>query len=105
MVRISDPWAETPRPTEAWRALSDDERLSRVRASWTRPPVEFLRAQANGHVTCRVPETMKAAERGPLLLRVEAFLRANVEPSLLVYLEAVQDRNALRRLRGVRVVE
>lgn len=105
MVTITDPWAESPRPSEAWQALTDEERLARVRAPWTRPPVDFLRAQANGHVICRIPDGMKAAERGPLLLSVEAFLRQNVEPSLLVYLEPMQDRNALRRLRGVKVLE
>lgn len=105
MVTIGDPWAESPKASERWEAMSDDERLAAVKAPWTRAPVTFLRAQANGHVICEIPEGMKAAERGPLLLSVERLLMDNVDAGIRVYLEPAQDRNALRRLRGVKVAE
>lgn len=107
MVQIGDPYAESPRPSEMWKGLTDEQRLHFVRINTLGKlfPMYFLRAQANGHVIVELRGSPTARERGPLLLSVEAFLRANVEPAILVYLEPMQDRNALRRLRGVKVAE
>lgn len=39
--------------------------------------------------------------RGALLLDAEAMLRAEIDPAITVYLQPAQDKNALRKLRGV----
>ena len=62
----------------------------------------FVRVQ--GHqVIVVLPEGLPTPERGRRLLNLERALRAHWDSRAEVFLEPTQDRNALRRLRGVQV--
>jgi len=49
-----------------------------------------------------IPE-MPIAERGKFLLDLEILLRATLGPDVHILLPPEQDRNAIRRFRGVEV--
>lgn len=42
--------------------------------------------------------------RGPNLLRLEELLKTIIDPAIEVYLEAKEDKNKLRKFRGVQIV-
>ena len=42
--------------------------------------------------------------RGPNLLRLESLLKIIIDPAIEVYLEAKEDKNKLRKFRGVQIV-
>lgn len=108
-IDLSHAGTEMPQVSENWRTASDAERerlvtealARRFSASWVR----LLHAQANGHVLLGLVNPMRASSRGPLLLRVERMLKDDIDGGLEVYLSPLQDRNMLRRLRGMRVKE
>lgn len=105
MVLIGDPWAESPATGEQWRAMDDATRKMLCHRALFGMPVTVLEARPNGHVIVRLDDDLDAAARGILLRDVERKLKESVDPAMLVYLEPAQDRNALRRLRGVKVVD
>ena len=48
-----------------------------------------------------LPVSMNASARGIYLLRLEAVLTSKLGRPVTVYLKAADDRNALRKFRGV----
>ena len=62
----------------------------------------FVRVQGH-HVIVALPPGLPTPERGRRLLALEKELRLYCDPKAEVFLEPTQDRNALRRLRGVQV--
>lgn len=105
MVTIGDPWSESPTAGEQWRAMDDATRKMLCHRTLFGMPVTVLEARPNGHVIVRLDDDLDAAARGILLRDVEKRLKDNIDPAMLVYLEPAQDKNALRRLRGVKVAE
>lgn len=108
MVDIAEAQTETPSPCPAWKGLSDDDRLARVEKSLPNAPIPVgslvvLAAKEDGQVIVSLTGPMPAAKRGPLLLDFEEFLKKTVDPGLVVWLEALGDRNSLRNLRGIEV--
>lgn len=103
MVTLGDPYAESPTVGEQWRAMDDATRKMLCHRTLFGMPVTVLEARPNGHVIVRLDDDLDAAARGILLREVEKRLKANIDEGILVYLEPMQDRNALRRLRGVKV--
>jgi len=65
--------------------------------------VVITAAKQNGQIIVNLVESMPASKRGPLLLSLEAFLKEAIDPSLVVWLEPLGDRNSLRNLRGIEV--
>ncbi len=60
-------------------------------------------AKPDGQIIVSLVKPISASERGPLLLDLEAFLKLAIDPSLVVWLEPLGDRNSLRNLRGIEV--
>ena len=100
----------TLRPTAAWQDKTDAERLRLVGAAidqlaqGAKPKMLAVAAKSDGQVIVRFHEPMGPGERGTVLLDLEEGLKQVVEPGLTVWLEAMGDRNSLRRLRGIEVV-
>ena len=60
-----------------------------------------LIALRHHHVIVELPKGLPTAERGRRLLNLERALREGVDPKAEVFLEPMQDKNAIRRFRGV----
>ncbi len=102
-------YADTPSPSIEWRQLSDAERRARVidalRAGtmFLNGVVVIIAAKKDGQIIVNLVESMPAGKRGTLLLDLEALLKEAIDPSLVVWLEPLGDRNSLRNLRGIEV--
>ena len=100
----------TQRPAAAWQGKTDAERLGLVSdaidqlAPGAKPKVLAVAARSDGQVIVRFQEPMGPSQRGTVLLDLEESLKQTVEPGLTVWLEAMGDRNSLRRLRGIEVI-
>ena len=60
-----------------------------------------LAAKESGLVILDLGEGYPAAQRGQLLRWAEARLKEALDLGIVVYLEVAQDKNALRKFRGV----
>jgi len=101
-----------PPPSDAWRSLDDDERLSRAGAG----VAAFLAGEgreASGVQLIRIDDDLKghpirlivgldidlpAAEKPAFTRRLEKSLKERVETTLQVYIDPLKDQNQLRRL-------
>lgn len=95
----------TPIVSEWWRKLDDVDRDRWVRGVIGFWPVRCLSAKPNGVVTLELFTDLSAGDRGEMLRAIEAALKDEVDDGLEVYLQAAVDKNALRKLRGVQIVE
>ena len=104
-VRIGDPYAESPQVPGAWKALEERHRLKSLRSGLGLLEMHrgfaVERAGANGHITVSLRKVLRASERGEMLRKYESWLNEHVAPGLKVYVQAQEDKNRLRRLRGV----
>lgn len=67
------------------------------------PTADVVRCQG-WHVYIRLRETgLPMAEIGRRVMCAERVLREQVDPRIEVFLEPMQDRNQIRRFRGVTV--
>lgn len=109
MVSLKYAQTNTPSPGLAWRQLSDAERLTLVMnalhagTATLNGIVVIAAAKQDGQIIVNLVKPMPASKRGPLLLDLEAFLKDAIDPSLVVWLEPLGDRNSLRNLRGIEV--
>lgn len=101
--------AKTPTPGSAWSSLDIDQRVALVASAIKYgleqycSQVEVITAKEDGQVIVRLKEPLPASQRGPLLLDIEEHLKKTIDDALVVWLEAVGDRNSLRNLRGIEV--
>lgn len=101
--------AETPTPGSAWSSLDVDQRVALVSSAIKNgseqyySQVEVTTAKEDGQVIVRLKTPLLASQRGPLLLDIEKHLKKTIDDALVVWLEAVGDRNSLRNLRGIEV--
>ncbi len=109
MVSLVYAKTNTPSPNLAWRQLSDPERLTLVKDALRTGPAAsngnliVVAAKQDGQIIVSLVNPMPAEKRGPTLLDLEAFLKDAIDPSLVVWLEPLGDRNSLRNLRGIEV--
>jgi hypothetical protein len=100
---------DTPTPSTEWGKSSDAERLSRLeQVLATQKPLfqEMLiiaSAKQDGQVIVSLKEQLPPNKRGTVLLDLEEFLKEAVDPGLVVWLDALGDKNSLRNLRGIEV--
>lgn len=103
-IDIRNAFAPAFTPSLVWRELSETERIAWVgRMVTENPSIRIISAKADGHVVVSITEQLSAAKRGDLFMRVEELCKEMVDTGITIWLEARQDRNALRNLRGVEV--
>lgn len=99
----------TPLPSKCWHGQTDAERLARVQHAINALGTDInlllvaLTAKTDGQVIVRFHDPVAPGKRGTLLLDLEDSLKRTVDPGITVWLEAMGDRNSLRRLRGIEV--
>lgn len=99
----------TPAPGVSWVALDEQQRIDQVLDKLEASPAQFLSriqvitAKADGQVIVHMKQSLPANQRGPFLLDLEEYLKANIDQALVVWLEPLGDRNSLRNLRGIEV--
>jgi len=109
MINLSYAEVKTPEPGLPWRNLSDVERLKLVNDSLNhefivfRESISVVEAKGNGQIIVTLIKPLQAKERGVLLFDLEEFLKNVIDPSLVVWLQPLGDRNSLRNLRGIEV--
>ena len=104
-MNIGDPFAVTPRPGNAWRGMSDAERIAAVvsvAAGWNGEATLISVAQS-GTLLMQFDTRMTAGDRGEAARSIEAHLQ-QIDPGLTVSTMPKIDRNRIRQLRGVTIL-
>lgn len=106
MVKFS--WEATPTPSATWIACSSESRSAQVNDVLSQDSryafLEVSRTLDDGSVFLFSDTRLTSSTRGPTLRAVEALLKQAIDASLTVWIEPMDDKNALRRLRGVTLV-
>ncbi len=94
--------------SEKWKGLTGEKRLRLVEGvisqdeSFSRL-VSIVDLKDDGQVILRLLEPVGADRRGTVLLDLEDYLKQEVDVGLTVWLEPLNDKSALRKLRGIEV--
>ena len=67
--------------------------------------IRVIRATERGEVLIELIGEMNSWARGEKLLNLEERLKVQADSALTVWLEPLNDRNAIRHFRGVKVLE
>ncbi len=99
--------ADTPQVSADWSLRPLNDRLNLI-AELLKSRQEFgglavSRLKDDGSVFFEMESPIPPADRGITLRRLEVLLKAKIDPGLTVWIEPKGDKNALRRLRGVKV--
>lgn len=101
-INFSDAQISTPATGEEWRTLdlSRQKRLCQELLDQNHCELDVLSTNARGEIVVQFRKIARAAERGAALLDAEEILK-KYHPALTIYLQAKDDKNALRKLRGI----
>ena len=105
-VSFSD--VSSPVPTDDWQSLTIGERIDFINKSIQNfslnVDIDVVEANKGGQISVIINDTLSAAERGPLLLGIEEFLKLNVDNGITVWHAPIGDKSSLRKLRGIEVL-
>lgn len=101
-------FAQTPTCGVDWVERDDASRELLVTQLIAKHPewaaiMQVHRAQRDGQVIVKFLIPLGAQQRGTLLLDFEMCLKQHIDIGLSVWLEPLEDRSSLRRLRGIEV--
>ena len=108
-INLSHAFTSTRSPRLSWSEMRDDERLDVIRRGLAAQTgglsanLIVTSTKEDGQVIVSFKEPVGAAIRGSILLDLEDYLKAAIDPGLTVWLEPLGDRNSLRNLRGIEV--
>ena len=98
---------DSPVTHESWQEMSATERLDLInqkisgRDEFT--VINTTSSNKNGQVFINLKEEIPASTRGVLLLSSEAFLKDCIDQGINVWHEPIDDKNKLRKLRGIEI--
>lgn len=99
---------ETDQVSDNWKGSSQEDRLSRIRlaveTSRFHDLFDFTRATDSGAVYLTMLTPIGPRDRGSILLDLEVFLKTSVDKGINIWCEPIGDRNSLRNLRGVQII-
>ena len=107
-VSFSD--VSSPVPTDDWQSLTIGERIDFINKSIQDfslsidIDIDVVEANKGGQISVIINDKLSAAERGPLLLGIEEFLKLNVDNGITVWHAPIGDKSSLRKLRGIEVL-
>jgi hypothetical protein len=96
---------ETPKPEERWSSLTLKQRNLEVRMVLAQSEcsdyLEVDSCTVDGEVYFTQIKPIETALRAALLLDLEELLQDNIDRALTLWIKPQNDKNSLRRLRGV----
>ena len=94
----------TPTPKPHWLSLSpiDRRKTCQLLLDKQQYALDVINANERGEVIVQCRKPLLPGERGTVLLDAEETLK-QYDASLVVYLEATADKNALRKFRGITI--
>lgn len=99
---------ETDSVSSEWKNLDQNSRMSKVMKvlEGTKYAELFVlsRITETGAVYVTMLQPLGPSSRGSILLDFEEFLKEEVDRGINVWCEPIGDRNSLRNLRGVQIV-
>lgn len=104
-IAIGNPQADCPPPNALWEDSTPTRRvvtLSEIFLNRGHGEIRVESAPDNGYIEVSIPDSMGAAERGAVLLMLEESAQA-FYGGVYLLVKPTEDRNRLRRLRGVTV--
>ena len=100
--------SDTDSVTESWKKLDQESRLERlndvIQETHFKELLIFTRALDSGAVYVSMQQSIGPSLRGTTLLDLEELLKNKVDKGLNVWCEPIGDRNSLRNLRGVQII-
>jgi len=100
--------AETDAISESWKELNQESRIIKmsevIKDTQFAELFRFTRALDSGAVYVSMEQPIGPSTRGTTLLDLEEFLKIKVEKGINVWCEPIGDRNSLRNLRGVQII-
>lgn len=106
-INIGNPETDCPPPNELWSresAIERKQKLVRLFCNIGYPDIRVESAPDSGYIEVSIPDDMGAAERGAVLLMLEESVQA-FYGGVYLLVKPTEDKNRLRRLRGVTVKE
>ncbi|MCG3771946.1 MAG: hypothetical protein JW384_03145 [Nitrosomonadaceae bacterium] len=101
--------ADSPIVGEKWVSLDSSERLELVSTAIAQNErfcfITPTQARENGQVFVTLEEPLSASERGLILRAAEAHLKVVVDSGVTLWCEPIGDKNSLRNLRGIQVLQ
>jgi len=98
---------KTPSPSEKWTKMTSTERFSVIENylenSNYSDTVALERCEDSGYAYFSLTKEMSASERGIYLLDLEVSIKNNIDEAITVWLLPKDDKNKLRKLRGIEV--
>ena len=98
---------DTPLPGSSWVSMDDSSRLSAVivqlQARTEFSGITPTRTFTTGQIHVALNEPVGSSLRGGLLLDLEEYLKASIDPALNIWCEPLGDKNSLRNLRGIEI--
>ena len=99
---------ESPKPSEKWKNMSRDERVSSIHEVIVKNNYDALQvfnALDHGEILLKVIRELPVRDRGNYLLDFEILLKNKIDKALYVMIEPLGDKNSLRKLRGINIVK
>ena len=99
---------ETYAIAESWKELNHESRIAKmsvvIKNTQFAELFRFTRALDSGAVYVSMEQPIGPSTRGTTLLGLEEFLKIKVDRGINVWCEPIADRNSLRNLRGVQII-
>jgi len=97
--------SDTPKPSLRWLSLGESERLLEVQLLLSKSSCsEYLEVESctnDGEIYFSQVTPIETYKRVDLLLSLEDLLQEKMDISITVWIKPQNDKNSLRRLRGV----
>jgi len=95
---------EVPSPSSNWITASNESRIELVNSKIKNfKDILITNTLENGYVLVNLKRPLEPGERGELLLELEKHLKDSIDVGITVWHESIDDKNSLRKLRGISV--
>ena len=100
--------AQTHQPSDYWNSLTTPRQLELIHTAITeseafRSLVTVVETGPGGQVVVSLTQPLSAAKRGEMLLGLEELLKHSVDIGINIWCKPIDDKSAIRKLRGIRV--
>lgn len=100
--------AQTHQTSDYWNSLTASKQLELIQAAITeseefRSLVSVVETGPGGQVIVSLTQPLSAAKRGEMLLGLEELLKHSVDIGINIWCKPIDDKSAIRKLRGIRV--